>query len=113
MATGVREVSMQARWPATWYIWAFDYVSEWAQSLYLRGVSKLVREIKIEWSTWNSSKILTLRDLHDFLGAIILFVCEIYITWEVYKFWKMLRNIDTEALRNAIEHLRGERNVYY
>jgi hypothetical protein len=44
--------------------------------------------------------------------AILLVICEIWITWEVYKFWNMLRNIDTASLMNAMEHARQRREAY-
>lgn len=36
-------------------------------------------------------------DKGEFAWAVILFICQVYITSVVYKFWKMLRNLDHEV----------------
>ena len=44
--------------------------------------------------------------------AVILFICQVYITSVVYKFWKMLRELDHEAIMNAVELSRQRRGQY-
>jgi len=42
----------------------------------------------------------------QFTWSCLLVICEIYITFEVYKFYKFLRNLDEEALVRAMQQLQ-------
>lgn len=48
----------------------------------------------------------------QFVWSLLLVLCEIYITWEVFKFWKMLKNIDEQALMRAMQQLHQHQHHY-
>ena len=43
----------------------------------------------------------------EFLWALLLVVCELYITREVVRFYRMLKKMDGEALMRAMQHIRA------
>mmetsp|Transcript_20319 Transcript_20319/g.36805 ORF Transcript_20319/g.36805 Transcript_20319/m.36805 type:complete len:248 (+) Transcript_20319:56-799(+) len=47
----------------------------------------------------------------QFVWSSLLILCHFYITWEVYKFWKMLRNVDEGALMRAMQQLHQHHHM--
>ena len=43
----------------------------------------------------------------QFFWGILLTLCEVYITWEVNKFYKMLRSLDEGRLMRAMEQIHA------
>ena len=49
----------------------------------------------------------------EVIWALILVFCELYITFQVYKFYKMLRSLDEEALVRAMQQLQMQQGGFH